>query len=309
MKPMRFPNPTFAKSYEQLDITYDSEHEAVWFKYNSMPRPCFTPTLLQDISTAQQSVIDYVRADHEHGVPLRYLVAASGVENVYNLGGDLNLFKKLIEAGDREGLRKYAYACIDVLYNNAVHLDLDLTTIALVQGSALGGGFEAALSCNVIVAEKGVDFGFPEILFNLFPGMGAYSLLARRVSQLETEKMITSGKMYTSEELFDMGIVDILAERGEGEAALHEYIRNHRRARNGLTAIQKVRQRVNPVTYEELADVTDIWVDAALNLEPRNLRLIDRLVRAQDRKKVEQPQQAQEQQPKAAEPAFSAANG
>ena len=291
MKALQFPSPTFEKHYEQLDISYAPDQAAVWFTNSSQRRPCFTPNLLNSIRNAQQTIVDYVKFGGDSAVPVNYLVTASSVDNIYNLGGDLALFKQLIEAQDREGLREYAYACIDVLHNNMTNLGLDLTTIALVQGSALGGGFEAALSCNVIIAEKGAEFGFPEILFNLFPGMGAYSMLSRKISQRDTEQMLTNGKMYTAEELFDMGVVDILAERGEGEAALHEYINNHRRARNGLTGIQRARQLINPITYEELADVTYIWVDAALKLEPRNLRLIDRLVRAQNRRAEERTEE------------------
>ena len=281
--------------YEHLNVEYEEDQATLWFKYNSQPRPCFTPTLLENLNHCQQTVIDYVRSGGEGTLPIHYLVLASDVAGVHNLGGDLNLFKQLIAARDRAGLRRYAYACIDALYTNATSLGLPLTTIALVQGSALGGGFEAALSCNIIIAEKGVEFGFPEILFSLFPGMGAYSLLSRRITMRETEKMITSGKIYSSEELFDMGVVDVLAHAGEGEAALHEYIRNHRRSRNGLTAAQRARQRINPLTYEELADITEIWVDAALNLESRDLRLIDRLVRAQNRRSGHGPHCAADQ--------------
>jgi len=54
----------------------------------------------------------------------------------------------------------------------ANNLFLPLTTISLAQGDALGGGFEAALSCSVIIAERRARFGFPEVMFNLFPGMG-----------------------------------------------------------------------------------------------------------------------------------------
>ena len=53
--------------------------------------------------------------------------------------------------------------------------NLPFTTISLVQGDALGGGFEAALCGDIIIAEKQARFGFPEVLFNLFPGMGAYN--------------------------------------------------------------------------------------------------------------------------------------
>src|SRR3546814_13512171 len=86
----------------------------------------------------------------------------------------------------------YALKVVDIVYRNCVALDLPIITAALVQGDALGGGFEGVLSSNLIVAEKGCRFGLPEILFNLFPGMGAYSLLARRISPALAERMIRS---------------------------------------------------------------------------------------------------------------------
>ena len=64
----------------------------------------------------------------------------------------------------------------------------DVRTIALVQGDALGGGMELALSCHTIVAEEGVGMGLPEVLFGLFPGMGAYSFLCKRVSPQLAER-------------------------------------------------------------------------------------------------------------------------
>lgn len=68
------------------------------------------------------------------------------------------------------------------------HFDTDLTTVSLIQGDALGGGFEASLSSNLIIAERGVKMGLPEVIFNLFPGMGAYSILSRKVGAATAEK-------------------------------------------------------------------------------------------------------------------------
>jgi DSF synthase len=156
--------------------------------------------------------------------------------------------------------------------------------MALVQGDALGGGFECALSFDLIVAEKSAKMGLPEVLFNLFPGMGAYSFLSRKIGTMAAEKMIMSGKVYTAEELHGMGVVDILAEDGEGEIATAEYIERNSRKHNAHTAIYRSRRRVNPVTYEELRDVVDIWVDAALKLTEPDLRKMARLTSAQDRR-------------------------
>lgn len=274
--------------YKQLTVRYDQKDKAIWYYLNPNPRPCFTPTLLYEIRDFQVSVAnnyEAIKADSD--CPVDYLVLASQTPNMFNLGGDLNLFAQHIIEKNRDHLFTYAKACIDVLYENAVNLSLPITTISLVEGTALGGGFEAALSSNVLVAERSAELGLPEILFNLFPGMGAYSLLARRVGTVEAEKMITSGKVYNAAELYDMGVVDVLAEDGKGREAVSAYIKKHNRARNGMLAVHAARQRFHPITYEELKDITEIWVDAALNLKRKDLRMMERLVQAQDRRRIQ----------------------
>jgi DSF synthase len=123
--------------------------------------------------------------------------------------------------------------------------------------------------------------GLPEILFNLFPGMGAYSLLARRIGARGAEDLILSGKILPATKLHDMGIVDVLAKDGEGEVAVRDWISANAKRRNGLQGVLRARQQVFPVTREELDAVADTWVDCALRLEDRDLRMISRLVRAQ----------------------------
>ncbi len=78
--------------------------------------------------------------------------------------------------------------------------------------------------------------GFPEVLFNLFPGMGAYSFLQRKVGRRITEELITSGNTYTARELYDMGVVDVITPDGTGEAAVYSYVRRHSRGGNGRRA-------------------------------------------------------------------------
>lgn len=278
------PDHSFDTDYSQLVIHFDKERHTIRSSMNSNPRPCFTPTLLHEIRSFQQSVTDYFSALPENEESdIRYVVLSSENPDVFNLGGDLNHFRTAIESRDRDTLMKYAQGCIDVLYPNIINLGCPVTTISLVQGTALGGGFEAAMSSNVLIAERSAQMGLPEVLFNLFPGMGAYSLLARRIGIKKAEELILSGKVYTAEELFDMGIVDVLAEDGEGEQALEKYIKQHNRSRNTRMALQKVRQRYHPIEYAELTDIIEIWVDTALKIGNRDLRMMDRLVRAQNK--------------------------
>jgi DSF synthase len=80
-----------------------------------------------------------------------------------------------------------------------------------------------------------------------------------------------------------LGVVDVLAPDGAGEAAVYSFIKKHAKAPNGHRAIEMVRREVEPVTHDELMRVVNIWADAALRLTERDLRLMERLIRAQSR--------------------------
>jgi DSF synthase len=268
--------------HSQIKTHYDEKNKAGWLLMKGEPRPSFTPILLKDISNYFDNVKKEM--DNSNGEKYDYLISGSDVEGVFNLGGDLNLFLQYITSRDRKGLIDYAINSIDLVYRNFIHLNADLTTITLVQGDALGGGFESAISANVVIAERGVKMGLPEALFNLFPGMGAYSLLSRKIGSGAAEKMILSGKLFRSEELFDLGIVDVLAEKGGGEIAVYNYMKTANRSSNTYSMMRKVRDICNQVDYKELQDIAMIWVDAALKLKDKDLRMMSRLVRRQNAK-------------------------
>ncbi len=266
----------------QLKTFYDSKTKTGWFLMDGYPRPSYNPQLLRDINTYFADVVNEMR--ETQGEKYDYLVQGSNVEGVFNLGGDLSLFSQFIKNNDRDGLLNYAIKSIDLVYKNMSHLGVDLTTISLVQGDALGGGFESAISANVVVAERGVKMGLPEVLFNLFPGMGAFSILSRKIGYAAAEKMILSGSLFTAEQLFDMGVVDILAEKGEGEIAVYRYIKTASRSRNTYQSMRKVKDICNQISYEELEEVANVWTDAALQLSAKDLKMMGRLVRRQNSK-------------------------
>src|SRR5215831_11354840 len=276
----------FQPRYEQLETRFDAELEIAWTYMNPSGTPCFNRGLLNDLRCHDHALEmsgGYVPFD---GAMCRasYHVLASRTRGIYNLGGDLASFAQFILAHDRGGLLDYATLCIDDIFARICNYNSPLTTISLVQGDALGGGFETALSSNVVIAERSAKMGLPEILFNLFPGMGAYSLLARRVGTKHAEEMILSGRVYTAEEMHEIGVVDVLAEDGAGNAAVYDYVRRNERRSNGLQALLNCRQHLHPVSYEELRNITDVWVDAAMRLEEKDLKLMSRLARSQVRR-------------------------
>ncbi len=266
--------------YQHLTTYFDERYQIAWGYMHSEPRPCFTFQLLGELVDWFDRLTAQI--DDPNQPDVLYQVVASSHAGVYNLGGDLHLFHEYIRARDKAGLTRYAKACIEPLYRNTTHLQRpNLKSICLVQGDALGGGFECALSGNVLIAEKGCKMGFPEILFNLFPGMGALNLLGRRIGINKAEQMILSGNLYRAEELFEMGVVDVLAEPGEGAQAVYDYVKKDSRARNGALALRAARELLQPVSYDELIRITEVWVDAALRIEQKDLRMMERLVARQ----------------------------
>jgi DSF synthase len=269
---------------DQLCTRYDPSTRALWVRWSPTPRPSFNPRLLTALSQCARFLRENegtlpARAALE---PLEYTVLASNVPGVFNLGGDLDLFMRLIETHDRAALVRYGTACIHVLYQNYIAHDLPVATISLVQGDCLGGGFEAALSSDVVVAEKHSRFGFPEILFNLFPGMGAYSFLDRRVGRRVTEELLSTGKTYTADDMLKLGVIDYVTDTGQGKAEVAALMQRRSRNHNGMFGISSVRRRVNPVTFQELLDVVGLWADCALRLSARDLKLMQRLVSRQN---------------------------
>jgi DSF synthase len=267
----------------ELDVWDDPANSALWTFMRPTGRPSFTPTMLADFALWQQLIASHFGAGK---LPLDYLVLGSRSPGVFCFGGDLELFQSLIRAGDREGLANYGYRCVEILHRNMLALNQPMLTIGLVQGQALGGGFEALLSFDVLIAERGATFGLPEVAFGLFPGMGAHAFLSRKLGTALADRMILSNITYSAEDMYDMGIVTELAEEGEGVAAVRKFITKSHRRHSGLVHARKAMRRAAPIELTELRDIVDLWADAALCLSESDLKLMRRLAGAQAKIKV-----------------------
>ena len=276
---------SLAQFYDQLLIDFNEESGVMWCYMNPYPRPCFTPQLLADLSRFLQFIRNKVSSDvrANGSSDIKYIVFGSYKPGVFSLGGDLGLFTECINSSDKDRLTGYMRLSIEVMYSIYSNMDVPITTISLIRGNALGAGFEGALSCDYIVSEKNVQLGFPEVLFNMFPGMGAYSFLARRLDSARVERMILNGRIYSAEELFDMGLIDAVSEDGHGVQEIETFIKKLEKSKNTRKAILKIRNRLHPVTFEEMLDIGEIWVNCAMGLSPQEIKVMQRLVRAQDR--------------------------
>lgn len=277
---LRLSIPDELFTLNELDVFYSEGEQALWTYMSPAGRPSFTPTMLGDFVNWQRLIAAHFGPER---VPLRYLVLGSRAPGVFCFGGDLELFASFIRQGNRDALAAYGYRCVEILHRNINALDLPILTIGMVQGQALGGGFEALLSFDYIIAERGSSFGLPEVMFGLFPGMGAHAILSRKLGQAMADRIIMGNETYSAEAMYELGIVHQLAEPGEGEVAVREFMGKANRRHAGLVGAREASRRANAIPLAELRDIVDHWADAALQLRDSDLKLMQRLAGAQSR--------------------------
>jgi DSF synthase len=266
-----------AGEFSQLKAFYEEERRVMWMMLRSEPRPCFNQQLVSDI-------IRLARAARESGLRFDFWVTGSLVPEIFNVGGDLNFFVDVIRKGERDRLMAYARSCIDGVWEIYNGFGTDAISIAMIEGSALGGGFEAALAHHYVIAQKGAKLGFPEIAFNLFPGMGGYSLVARKSNMHVAETLISTGESRLAEWHAEKGLVDQVFEPGDAMLATRTFIDLARPMLNGTRAMLRARQRVLPLSRSELMDITEDWVESAFKLEEKDIAFMERLVVLQNRR-------------------------
>jgi DSF synthase len=288
---MGAPDITFPRlnhvGYSHIDVRFDkSMANTLWvtMKQNiAQPAHNLSLPMLHELRDVGQRLQAGASRWHHDGLiePVNYAVMRSGHPDYFSLGGDLRLFRTCIQNRDRESLLGYSRLCLEMMVERCACSNPDMSTISLVQGRAMGGGFEAALAADFLVAEEHSSFGFPEIMFGLFPCTGAMSLLTRRMPVHQAQRLMTSGKVYSAYELHAMGLVDEVCSRGEGVATVERHIARHASRRAARLSVRRAVERTCPLDLAELQQVVEDWVELALRLTPRELRVMDMLISMQ----------------------------
>lgn len=254
-----------------LDFEHQETAESLYLTLRSSAPAHISQALLDELRANGRQI----RAGAYGSIRYRLLLSARPA--VFSLGGDLDFFLRCIKERDAERLLGYGLAAVDGIWDNLTGCGMpQLTTVAVIQGDAQGGGFEAALSCHAIIAEAGSRFGFPESLFGLFPGMGARELITARADHEVAERMVSTPHRYPAELLFELGLVDYLVPQGQGRVFAEELS-----TLPPSPATLKRRQALAAIRYNSLVASVERWVRTAMDLPARQLRIMRYLLDAQ----------------------------
>jgi len=278
-------------NYDQVKNEYNPDYETLWtFLQQDNRLPNFNSEIINQLLAHHQDLSNTkgVLTKGDERMEIRYSVMASKTEGVFNTGGHLALIKDLAEKRNRIALTDYGMRGTACIVNRVVDRhDIDsLITITLLQGQTLGAGLEAALTSDVIIAEKNTMLGLPEMMFNMFPGMGAVSMIGRRAGVKVVKEMIHSSKIYTAEEAYDLGLIDILVDEGEGVDAVYSWIKSNNKKAKGFSALNKALKRFDPITKEELIGITEEWVESAMSLDERDFKIMSRFIKGQEKRYI-----------------------
>jgi len=165
-------------------------------KYNTI-----VPNMVDEMS----SVLDRL----EHDEKIRVLIV-TGNNRVFSTGVDVSdesvYGMDPLQARYFSRLGKYMFGRLEAL---------DVPTVAAVNGTALGGGMELALSCDFRIASERAGFGLPEINLGIIPGWGGTQRLMRHVGYTKALEMILSGDMISARDALEIGLIQKIVPKGE----------------------------------------------------------------------------------------------
>jgi enoyl-CoA hydratase len=188
------------------------------------------------------------------------LIVHSTIKAGFSAGADLReLFQRgqeMDKTTARRGVREFLERI------HAVMNTLDaapLTTIAAVHGVTFGGGFELALVCDIIVADRMARFCFPELRLGLIPGFGGIPRLKRDLGNAVVRDLLLTGRSFNVMKAQQIGLVSQIAAEGEAlrvaRATASQVTKFDRRTTAAAKAF------VKPIPYEELKREIDIFCD------------------------------------------------
>jgi enoyl-CoA hydratase/carnithine racemase len=191
------------------------------------------------------------------------VVLAAAGEKAFCVGADLKERNQLDDAGWMQN-RLLMRAMFDTLRS------LPQPTIASVFGYALGGGFELALNCDLVVATDDAVFGLPEVTVGIVPGGGGTQLLPRKVGVARAKELVFTGRRISGPEAFDMGLVTRVVEREALDRATGELAREI--CRSSPISLREAKQAVDRgfgMSLENAIELEDLAWRRAVTSEDR----------------------------------------
>ncbi len=223
---------------------------------------------------ALEGFLDEVDCDHAHT-----LIIHSAIRGGFCAGADLRELYRGLQGEDPEHHRALLRRFLDRIHSVMDRLDLlPLTTVGVIHGICFGGGFELALCCDVLIAEKTARFCFPELRLGIIPGFGGIPRLRREVGNAMIRDLLLTGRSINAKRALAAGLVSQVVPKDEGLRAAQALAAQSGKfdPRARITA----KKFIKPLPREELEREKELFVELALR--PTLKAALEKFVQSDD---------------------------
>jgi enoyl-CoA hydratase/carnithine racemase len=173
------------------------------------------PEVMNALSTEQLRRLGQAATQLAADDQVSVVILSSALERAFCVGADLKERRGFAE----DDLRRQRLVVQETF---AAFLEIPVPVIAAVEGFALGGGYELALCCDLIIASASAVFALPEVGLGLIPGGGGTQLLPRRIGLNHAADLLFTGRKVAADEAMRLGLVDRLVPEGAARGRAHE---------------------------------------------------------------------------------------
>jgi enoyl-CoA hydratase len=221
----------------QSCIRHSTIRHVGWLEFNRPPVNAFTREMVDEVHDAIAATL----ADPD----VRVMVLASAVEGYFSAGADLNVFKGIT----RDGMRQWAKRCHDIV---RLLRGSPKPLLAAINGTAVGGGLEMTLHCDLRFAATDARLGQPEIKIAFIPPIATTQALARLIGRPRAIRYLYDGRLVPASEALGWGLVDELVEPANLRSRVQAY--GEELAAKSPTALAAIRRTVTVgggMTFDE----------------------------------------------------------
>ncbi len=234
-------------AYRHLKV--HCEASVGWLEYNRAPRNAFDWEMLREMPIALDALLA--------APDVRLIVIGSALERYFSTGADLSVFRGMSRA-DVESWVRTCHALVRQL--RAARKPL----LAAIHGTAVGGGLEIVLHCDVRFAAEDTAFGQPEVNIGFIPPVGGTQALARLLGRARALRLLYEGELIRAREAERIGLVDIIVPAGELRSTVQDYARAL--ANKPANALAAIRRCITAGLEESFEDGLRVELDAAVEL-------------------------------------------
>lgn len=178
---------------ELKTVLYEKKENVAWITMN---RPEVLNAQNAQLRIDMLAALDEARTDDEV-----HIIVLAGAGRAFSAGADISEWPKM-----------YPMDCIKDFYGVRRFYELmrqiPKPIIAMVNGYALGGGCEAVMACDIVIASEKAKFGQPEVKIGIIPGGGGTQILPRLIGEKRAKELIMTGDFITAQEAMQMGLVN-----------------------------------------------------------------------------------------------------